>query len=754
MTGLSLATRVTGTLSLAGILALAVAAHRTGRDIPPGGYHDAQRAERQERLLATVIPVRHSETIDWLAPRVRLAACGRLAWWIRMGSCDARLRALEDAVNAANTALRSLGPPDRGIANHPLSTVYAVDGVRLLGLLEDGSVTAQSATRELKLLVRRDTGSGQPFAGIAWREHATGRAQLAKFTAGSFARVESPTTTRNNPWAPFSGCAYAQEAWSGYVNTNLLYHDGMPAHCLLAPQPSATVNLSKMPPGWAGIAHHLVAAVNLGMPAHAGPNTVRVYGGPVAQGAHAMSTVLRREQAVTQAVAECMTGATNRCKELGIAHDIWRTRFESAAVRRIGILLMDLATGAIEAAASAHTPCYAQQHDGPGLDASCPSLPAKPARRDSLLANHALFAEAMPGSLIKPITAMALLADPPYAAYLLGPGAAHLRRDIAESNSKAFHERLFCSDTHYSGCLRPQMLAAAAARLGWNDGCESSTSQGCAATNLVTGSATSGGLTGFLARAGIREHARVEGGWESIPAEFSPEWAKACKREGWSKCKGGAGSAVDLLADAWGQGNARATPPGIARMLAALGAAANGDSQVGSPHLLHAAMPAQPGIADASLRPVAIDRRHAALVVSGMALGHRKGGTSAAGCSAAASISACEAIDWIAGKTGTPVFNHDRLTLEQRMRACGDVLHQRLSRPAERELAFHCGASPFKWYAAIVKSGRAPGARWDKVLVVLTERNWDRATGLVDSPGDAGVNIAARAAFESLLRLY
>ncbi|MEO5670771.1 MAG: hypothetical protein ABIR26_08790, partial [Ramlibacter sp.] len=130
------------------------------------------------------------------------------------------------------------------------------------------------------------------------------------------------------------------------------------------------------------------------------------------------------------------------------------------------------------------------------------------------------------------------------------------------------------------------------------------------------------------------------------------------------------------------------------------------------------------------------------------------GGTSASACVAAASSKECNAIDWLAGKTGTPVFNHDRITLAERLRLCGNVLQRRPERRAERELAFHCGASPVKWYAALVKSSRKPGAPWDKVIVVTVERNWDRVTGLVDSPADTGVNIAARAAFESILRLY
>ncbi|MDB5874644.1 MAG: hypothetical protein JWQ07_4086 [Ramlibacter sp.] len=752
MTGLSLATRVTATLSAATIFALGIAAHHAGQDISAGVYNDTQRALRQERLLSAIVPARQAAPIDWLSARVRRAACGLFESSFQTHRCAQRLLGLDDAMHTANAALRTLGPPARGKANHLLATVYAVDGERLLGLLEDGSATALSAARELKLMARIDERTAQPFAGIVWREHASGRTQEARFAGGSFARIESPSTTRANPWAPFSGCAYAQEAGPGYVDTHLLHHDGMPAHCMHAPRENVIVDGMSMPVGWPAIAPHLVAAANKGTVAR--PNSVTVYARPVAQGAHAVAGIVRREQSATQGVADCMTGSTSACTAMSIDPRAWQSRYEFAAVRRIGILIVDIATGEIEAAASAHTPCYTQHHDGPGTSAACPHLPGNPARRDAMLTNHALFAEAMPGSLVKPITAIALLADTAYASYLLGPGAQQLRKDIAESNSKAFHDRLFCSDTKFIHCTRPQRLSDAAAVLGWNEGCDSGGPQRCAVTNLVDGSAAPGGLPAFTARVGIREQGRADGAWEAIPAAFSPAWATACQREGWSKCKGGTGSAVDLLADVWGQGNARATPPGIARMLASLGTAANGDAWVGSPHLLHATLPALAAASDSNRRPVRIDRRHAQLVVSGMSLGHHKGGTSASACTTVASAHECNAIDWVAGKTATPVFNHDRLTLDQRRRVCGDVLQRRAQRAGDRELAFQCGAGPVKWYAALIKSTRAPGDRWDKSIVVITERNWDRATGLVDSPGDTGVNIAARAAFESILRLY
>ena len=54
----------------------------------------------------------------------------------------------------------------------------------------------------------------------------------------------------------------------------------------------------------------------------------------------------------------------------------------------------------------------------------------------------------------------------------------------------------------------------------------------------------------------------------------------------WEKCKGGA--VVDVVAEGWGQGHARASALGVAGMMATLAAAANGATSVPRPHLVDA----------------------------------------------------------------------------------------------------------------------------------------------------------------------
>ena len=52
----------------------------------------------------------------------------------------------------------------------------------------------------------------------------------------------------------------------------------------------------------------------------------------------------------------------------------------------------------------------------------------------------------------------------------------------------------------------------------------------------------------------------------------------------WERCRGGA--VVDVVAEGWGQGHARASALGVAGMMATLAAAANGATRVPRPHLV------------------------------------------------------------------------------------------------------------------------------------------------------------------------
>jgi hypothetical protein len=106
----------------------------------------------------------------------------------------------------------------------------------------------------------------------------------------------------------------------------------------------------------------------------------------------------------------------------------------------------------------------------------------------------------------------------------------------------------------------------------------------------------------------------------------------------------------------------------------------------------------------------------------------------------------CKAIDWLAGKTGTPTFPNDNRTLDELARLCAGNAGQAAQQAAARGVHSDrsaCGPlRPYKWYVAAYKADPNDG-RWTKAIGVLTERNWIASTGRVHSAGDQGPNPAA-----------
>jgi hypothetical protein len=154
------------------------------------------------------------------------------------------------------------------------------------------------------------------------------------------------------------------------------------------------------------------------------------------------------------------------------------------------------------------------------------------------------------------------------------------------------------------------------------------------------------------------------------------------------------------------------------------------------------------------------DARH---VLAGM-MSH-KGAGFPAGTSSGTAFSACirvfdrdtcNRIDWIAGKTGTPPYGNDRLSLSA-IRAKCSVRPDRLRPDELQDWTASCSRErPYKWYAAVFKSDdKQP--HFDKAIAVLTERNWHRTgllAGMVHSPGDAGEpNASAELALRIIQRI-
>jgi len=206
----------------------------------------------------------------------------------------------------------------------------------------------------------------------------------------------------------------------------------------------------------------------------------------------------------------------------------------------------------------------------------------------------------------------------------------------------------------------------------------------------------------------------------------------------------------------------------VAATLARLGAAANGQSSIGAPHLL-AAVEGRVGeqeirrLPETRLSIAGIDPAHARLILAGMTRTHQAGGTAYLACLKALgngpqAAGDCARLQGIAGKTGTPVWNHDRLSDRERAQTCENLRARAAALPPAQRRSLRgplaqCDLVPLKWYAALVRddSTRAEGP-WSKVVVALAERNW-RRDGHIDAAFDRGGNIAAELVFRYLAGL-
>jgi cell division protein FtsI/penicillin-binding protein 2 len=533
----------------------------------------------------------------------------------------------------------------------------------------------------------------------------------------------------------------------------------------------------------AGTLYRLYADVGADGERH-GPNRVALDGADVDVGFSVRLTIDPALQALAQKTAACYTGRQDVCRALGVrrAEDgdrpVGHRLLERAAVRMAAVAVVDVASGRIEALAGALSPCARQSFDGPGLGTGCDRrLPYPVQYRPDALLNPAVFTDAMPASTIKPILAAAFLSDPQAGARWLAaertamaksaaPSRDSLRGQLMRSDSARFLDRLFCVDAQGADCRRPWAAQAMASAFGWNAGCDRA-SVDCGRHDLLFGRTIDAGADEASMRPLsmpvaygrlMSEPPRGLGpAMHLMPAApFDPAVVRRCAAgadgarrtdDDWEKCRGR--GVVNMAAEGWGQGHARATAVGVAGMMAALAAAANGQAAQRRPHLVDDVRDARnEPLALAVQRrdlapplPVRVSRDAAEVILSGLSYGHRAG-TSRTACEQVFDARRCRDIDWLAGKTGTPSFPSDGVPLDALARQCRRTAPQGVKAPACSSLR------PHKWYVAAYRTDPAGRGPWTKAIAVLTERNWVQSSGQVHGAGDHGPNPAAEIAMQ------
>ena len=148
------------------------------------------------------------------------------------------------------------------------------------------------------------------------------------------------------------------------------------------------------------------------------PNRITLDGAQVDVGFSVDLTIDPALQALAQKTAACYTGRQDVCRSLGVhrgedgTEAVGHRMLEHAVVRMAAIAIIDVASGRIEALAGALSPCTRQEYDGPGREAKCDArLPYAVRYRPDQLLNPAVFHDAMPGSVIKPVMAAAFLSN-------------------------------------------------------------------------------------------------------------------------------------------------------------------------------------------------------------------------------------------------------------------------------------------------------------------------------------------------------
>jgi hypothetical protein len=544
-----------------------------------------------------------------------------------------------------------------------------------------------------------------------------------------------------------------------------------------------------------------------------GPNRIDIGGATVDVGFSIDVTIDPKLQTLAQQTAACYTGRGDICRSLDMRRkDVGSGAFghrmlEHAVVRMAAIAIVDVETGRIDALAGALSPCTRDEYDGPGRSKRCDRRLPYPVRyRPDALLNPAVFTDAMPASTIKPIMAAAFLTDSAVGARWLAaeraqidrdakaiPSADSLRGQLARSDSARFLDRMFCADKGFVACDRPSTVRAKALAFGWNEACDEPREQ-CGKRDLLfgrsIGAAAQDGVVQPLALPVSYGRLMTEpvGGRLGAPFRLRADTpldaakVRACAagpdasrgtKDDWEKCGGGV--VVDVVAEGWGQGHARASALGEAGMMLTLASAANGQTRVARPHLVDAIRGVGTGdwgqsrndanssnanyygsdpnhlklavarwnLAEPNANPIAKDV--ADVVISGLSFGHRAG-TSRLACEQVFDAKLCRDIDWIAGKTGTPTFPNDDRSLDELARLCAHP------NPKSRGDRLACGPlKPYKWYVAAYR-GNPSEARWTKVIAVLTERNWLADTGRIHGAGDHGPNPAAEIAMQIIGR--
>ncbi len=676
-----------------------------------------------------------------------------------------------------------------GVHNAPLRNHYQLNVSKWAQAVLSGKVECQHAAQALRM-VAGPRGAAL-LAQAQWQEHQRRPApglSTSEHAAQAPVQLAARSLAQGDPWRGWPGCIwvgglkpdgpayYVSPAGRATWGKLLCEQDGIKpagARTVAAAELAVTgTTLPKDHPTWVipkDLGVLLTELERLRLPEGrlyenyaatlpSGSNRRTVGRNEVDVGFNIHLTIDPRTQSITQQVAECYTGNVAACALAGIdfnkvgaaqgpgAKAMW----EQAAARMTAVAVIDVASGRIEALASAHTPCYAQENDGAGRGPGCLPLWTRAQRRPDALLNHAVFADYMPGSTVKPIMASVFFED-------ASSNSANLSFWLAKSDTNRFNEELFCysakSGQNGAACDRPARVQQRAASLGWNADCTDQPSFRCASADLLFGRRLSAVLetsddaplptpaaplqrSMLAGRLFVSSTATPRGNAHRLAElpSFNAKVAESCRAKNgvWRASNCASAQFKPLINEAGGQGQARSTALGVATMLARLTAAANGAQEMRRPYLVAQVTDAKgKPVATAATRgdasgasalaeaePIGVKPEVAQAVLNALARGSQpldndNDGTGHMICKHVFGPRCAKAGARFAGKTGTPSFTFYRRTYAYAANFCR-------ANPRHED----CFEKPVKWYVAAYKTSSGPQAKYDKVIAVMSERNW------------------------------
>ena len=652
---------------------------------------------------------------------------------------------------------------------------YVLNASTLLQSTDFATVRCRDILPALLWLTQSSNDNGNTLQTLTWKERLPVSTQ-SRLPSQIWVTAAQPSWTMRSPWAGLPGCIFWTQVNSnqkvsnkGVNQRDLFCQSHTQAQADLPILPGQAQLLSKLAP-WRIPQHPLYERLV------GDRNRMQIRGNEQAMGLNVQLTLDPQWQKIAQQISECYTGRNNskECEKQALDQNY----YEKARVRLAGISVVDIDSGRVVVAASASSPCHAFDQTRTGSQPEgCPSVDDGTVHRPSIpqeIFNHALFTQAPPGSLVKPLMMAGILSQAGTGGAIDGIDSALMRSD-----SQRFLDAFLCrqrlgSGTFQAACQRPEKTLDAIHRLGWNTGCNSqdvhSLSQ-CGKLDLLHGiplAAKPETLEDKYIVAGLYQpiqwptlmgqmlvspHPLQDGG--STMADMplgnempSPETVAQCSRsgKGYSRCKG---QRLGIISEAYGQGNARATPVGVAGMLSALANSAQEKPQR-YPHLLEGLWLSD-GNLDASserplrqgvpLGPAGIPAGTGQRIISAMEKTHTKDGTAYKPCSKVMGATACNTSLGIAGKTGTP-GDVDERSLSQ-LHKDQIALKQCLENKNTKCFELHPLPRPrYRWYAAVFKSN-ASGS-YDKAIAVLVHSNWRSTDGRFADDSSAAAEMAMR----------